>query len=146
MPEKFDVVSLGYELDGRIMENGEKRFRLRAPDGRNYIRTEAGPEGVWQNAHHHHGVRETYIVERGWICVAEQSAGGPSVRTYREGEVFTSEPYVDHNVFMPPGAVIHTVQHGEPIGNPDRKGNDWWPAPEAFDQWSKQLDIAVIVP
>jgi hypothetical protein len=139
--EKFDIFDCGYRVDGRRMDNGELQFRLRAPDGAAYIRTEAGVESAWQNAHAHKGIRETYIVERGWLVAAEAHQQHKTVRLYLPGAIFTSEPGVDHNVFLPRGAVIHTVQHGTPVGNPERNGNDWFPSSVGFDLWSKSLGV-----
>ena len=143
MTEKFDVFAFGFVADGRIMDNLERRFRLRAPDGSAYIRTEVNDDqpGGWQNAHHHKGVRETYIVQKGWIVAVEAHLLRTVVHVYWPGNIFTAEPGVDHNVYMPRGAVIHTVQHGTPVGNPEKNGNDWYPATEAFDRSTKALSV-----
>ena len=128
-------------FDSRKMDNGETRMRLKFPNGGGYIRTEAA-EGGWQNAHHHKGLRETFIVEHGWLALAENYHNGVRhVTVYRSGEIFTCGPGVDHNVFLPEGGVIHTIQYGKPIGNPDKKGNDWYAASPDFDIWSKALTI-----
>lgn len=138
MPIKiFDPVQSGQvTVDGRVMENGEKRLRMRLPEGvYNYTYDGRG----WQNAHHHKGVCETYIVERGWIGVIELRDGRRHSFIKRAGEVFTAEPGIDHNVYVPRDAVIHTVQHGTPVGNPLKEGNDWYPSPDDFDSWSKSI-------
>lgn len=126
--------------NGQQMPNGERRFRMTAPDDSAYIRTEAGEQGAWQNAHSHGGVRETYIVQSGWMAFATIGGdGSPHVVIYRAGEVVSSEPAHVHNVYLPAGAVIHTVKHGEAVGNPDKGGADWWPASGAFDAATKSL-------
>ena len=94
-------------------ENGELRFRLLKNDGTAYIRTEAPPEGGWQDSHWHNKVMETYIVQSGWIGYAEMRDGEPELIIYRAGESFTTPPNVIHNVYLPAEAVIHTVKHGE---------------------------------
>jgi hypothetical protein len=132
-------------MDGRLMENGEKRFRFKMPDGTAYIRTEAGEVGAWQNAHHHKGVRETYIVQDGWMAYAECRNDAFYFEVCGEGRVFTSEPGIDHNVFLPAGAVIHTVQHGHAVGNPEKKNNDWFPSSAEFDEWSKSIGIDALI-
>lgn len=98
---------------GCMRTNGELRFRLNSSkDGSSYIRTQtSSASGGWQNEHFHFCLRETYIVERGWIGYAELTAAGPSFRKFTEGQLFTTSPDVVHNVFMPPEAVIHTVKH-----------------------------------
>lgn len=101
------------------MPNGELRFRLMPSDGNGYIRTVAGACGAWQRAHYHHQLRETYIVERGWIALAEWEGRGLTVKRYGPGEIFTTEPNRSHNIYMAAGAIIHTVKHG---GQQDR---DW---------------------
>jgi uncharacterized membrane protein YhaH (DUF805 family) len=99
-----------------LMPNGELRFRLLKSDGTAYIRTESPPKGDWQNSHYHNKVKETYIVQAGWIGYAELFDGKPMFRIYHEGESFTTKPSVIHNVYMPAGAVIHTVKHGGSSG------------------------------
>lgn len=141
MVKQFNIVAAGFVADGRIMDNGERRIRIKAPDGTAYIRTEMDRDGAWQNAHYHRGVFETYIVERGWIVAAEHWKLNQRCAVYVPGGIFTSRQYVEHNILMPRGAVIHTVQHGRPIGNPDKNGNDWYPASADFDAWTKSLTI-----
>ena len=93
-------------------EDGELRFRLVKSDGTEYVRTEAAPDGAWQDAHSHENVQETYIVQTGWIGYAELNDGDIAIRIYREGDVFTAPSSVIHNIYMPKGAVIHTIKHG----------------------------------
>lgn len=97
------------------MDNGEYRFRLRKSDGTVYIRTESG-SGGWQQSHYHENVRETYIVQRGWIAFAERIQGERKISIYRAGQQFTTEPHIIHNLYMPANAVIHTVKHGDAAG------------------------------
>ncbi|CCB67448.1 hypothetical protein [Hyphomicrobium sp. MC1] len=94
------------------MPNNELRFRLKKVDGTAYIRTEASTQGGWQESHYHKEVRETYIVQKGWIAYAEQKGPTPRISIFREGELFTTQPGVVHNVYMPAHSVIHTVKHG----------------------------------
>jgi mannose-6-phosphate isomerase-like protein (cupin superfamily) len=104
------------------MPNGEYRFRLLKNDGTAYIRTEASDRGAWQKSHFHEKVQETYIVQSGWIAFASKVNGKRKLEVFREGEVFTTEPGLIHNVFMPNGSVIHTVKHGS-SSSPDRITN-----------------------
>ncbi|MGN6820677.1 MAG: hypothetical protein ACTHJR_18630 [Sphingomonas sp.] len=101
---------------GRMKRTGELRFRLLKNDGTAYIRTEASDTGGWQKSHWHNRVLETYIVQTGWIGYAELMDGIPVFRIYAAGERFTTSPFVIHNVYMPAKAVIHTVKHGDGIG------------------------------
>jgi mannose-6-phosphate isomerase-like protein (cupin superfamily) len=93
------------------MDNGELRFRLTPTDGNGYIRTVAGTTGAWQNAHSHKSLRETYIVERGWIASAEMKLGSLSITVHELGAIFTTEPNVSHNIYLSKNTVIHTVKH-----------------------------------
>jgi hypothetical protein len=38
--------------------------------------------------------------------------GKPSCEIYKENQIFTSPPFIIHNIYMPKGAVAHTVKHG----------------------------------
>jgi hypothetical protein len=98
-----------------VSKEGEHRFRLLKHDGTAYIRTEAAPEGRWQNAHWHSKVRETYIVQKEHLFYVERRTDGEPTAPvrYEAGEMFTSAAEVIHDVYLPPEAVIHTVKHGE---------------------------------
>ena len=122
----------------QTMDNGEARHRMMHEDGSGYIRTEAGLEGAWQNAHYHKGVRETYIVQTGWMAFATMTPDGDySLVIYQAGGVVSSQPGEHHNVYLPAGAVIHTVKHSDAIGNPEKGGADWYEADSDFDAWTK---------
>jgi hypothetical protein len=142
-----EMKNLGAAIDGRIMDNGEKRFSLKVGN-RGYIWTEppADITPAWQNAHFHAGLRETYIVERGAIVLAygfrlyEQSAPENLVQIFERGKMFTVEPGEQQNVYLFAGSAVHTVQHGLPVPNPAKtSGVDWYEADSAFDAWSKSL-------
>lgn len=132
----------GVKTSASVMENGESRFRMDIGDS-SYILTRASAErGAWQNAHFHQGVIETYIVEKGYmgfvVCDSidvEES----TVRIIPENGIVQSQIGESHNVFLPEGAVIHTVKHGIPIGNPKKNDADWYPASTEFDIWTKEL-------
>ncbi len=94
------------------MPNGELRFRLKKSDGSAYIRTEASDSGAWQKSHFHNNVRETYIVQRGWIAYAAKIEQKRRIEIYRDGELFTTQPGIIHNVYMSSNSAIHTVKHG----------------------------------
>lgn len=125
-----EMQQAGISISGSRMENGEYRFRLmrgQDDDGSGYIMT-IMPENTsgWQKSHYHKGVMETYIVQSGWIGYVEQLPGqDPIVQVCREREIFTSSPDIPHNVYMPAGAVIHTVKHGRAL-----EGKDWHSSPE----------------
>ncbi len=136
----------GVAIDGRIMDNGETRISLKVGQ-RGYIWTEPSTYKApkWQNAHHHKGLRETYIVERGKIALAYVHRMSPAIKyclvqVFEQGQIFTNQPGEDHNVYLFAGAAIHTVQHGEPVPNPKKtSGVDWYEADADFDAWSKSL-------
>lgn len=113
-----------------LMWNGEKRFRLsKTSEGSGYIRTESSTSGSWQNAHYHEQVRETYIVQSGWIVACELLNADYIYNKYNEGDVFTTSPNVVHNIYMSANTVIHTVKHGRmPSGkSTDRIEKDFEP-------------------
>lgn len=102
----------GIRTNHEQMPNGERRFRFTSDDGNDYIRTVAGTRGAWQKAHFHTALRETYIVESGWMALAEEVNGKTVIRVYWPSQVATTKPSVVHNVYLPAAAVIHTVKHG----------------------------------
>lgn len=132
----------GVTFGGELMPNGEFRFRLNASDGSAYIRTVAASDSGWQNAHHHAGSLETYIVQSGWMAFATQHGNERAVRFYFPGQSVSSRPGEDHNVFLSAGAVIHTVKHGVAVGNPDKNGADWYDAEPTFNSWTRSLTVA----
>lgn len=101
----------------RNRHSGELRFRLLSDrDETAYIRTVSKSAGAWRQSHYHSKVRETYIVQSGWIGYAEIRNGAPSYRVYKEGQIFTVRPEIVHNIYMPKDAVIHTIKHGKASG------------------------------
>ena len=102
----------GVRTNHERMPNGEVRFRLTNTDGNDYIRTAAGPKGAWQKAHCHAALRETYVVESGWMAIAEEAEGEVAIAVHWPNDVTTTKPKVVHNVYLPSNAVIHTVKHG----------------------------------
>lgn len=122
----------GIRTNHEQMPNAECRFRLTSSDGNDYIRTAAGNSGAWQKAHFHSALRETYIVESGWMALAEEVDGDVAIRVYWPSEVVTTKPAVVHNVYLPANALIHTVKHGA-TGQ-----GDWHESP-AFTQRTVSL-------
>jgi len=127
-----DLASYGIILNHEKMENGELRFRLMGKDGSGYIRTVAGKQGAWQNSHYHKQIMETYIVQSGWMALAELLNGKLKLHVLRPGEIVTTKPGVVHNIYLPKGAVIHTVKHGKCTAE------DWNPS-EEFDKQTKKI-------
>jgi len=121
-----------------LMDNGELRFRLNSEDGSAYIRTLSGETGAWQNSHFHKAMRETYIAQKGWMAFARLDDSKLSVSIIQAGDAITIEPFVIHNVYLPAGAIIHTVKHGI------SQEKDWF-GDEGFNKMTKDLteeDIA----
>jgi mannose-6-phosphate isomerase-like protein (cupin superfamily) len=112
------------------MASGEYRFRLKKTDGTAYIRTESSHTGGWQESHYHRRVRETYIIQRGWIAYAVMTNNRVDIKLYHEGELFTTQPQSVHSVYMPGNSIIHTVKHGNADG--DDRITD--PTTEALDR------------
>lgn len=132
MKKDMVIESLGISFTKEVMINGELRIRLSSQDGSTYIRTEAGESGAWQNSHYHLELEETYIVQKGWIGVAELIDGVLSIRREKESGLFTIKPMVSHNLYLPANAVIHTVKHGKV------KQGDWHESQE-LDALTKHL-------
>ncbi len=122
----------GVTCHHEVMGNGELRFRLKSEDGSAYVRTESGIDGAWQNSHFHKSVKETYIVQKGWMAFATYVNGELSLVIAQPGDELTTEPFVIHNTYLPAGAVIHTVKHGP------TQENDWF-GDTNFDKATKHL-------
>jgi hypothetical protein len=162
-----DAATLGYKFSGRQMDNGELRFSInnvdtesRKADGSAYILTimPPGQAPAWQNAHYHGGkllakgdkpltagIAELILVKSGFVVSADQDQNGKrTLGLYEPGESFVSQPGVPHNIFQ--AGTTHCIKFGEPVGNFDeqRKGADWWPAPDEFDAWTKSFEMAGI--
>lgn len=99
------------------MDNGELRFRLLRDDGIGCAITEAGSKGFWQESHFHKSVKETYIIQKGWVACAKLQNEKCKIQIFKEDEIFTIEPEVSHNLYLSKGAVIYTIKHGAPQKN-----------------------------
>ncbi len=109
-------------------------------DGSVYSRTSCF-KGVWQDSHYHAGMREIIAVQEGWIAFADLfgAKGLANVRILRKGESVTVQPCMSHSIYMPAGAVIHSLQFGDTVvGNADGQKN-WHVSPE-LDKHIKHLD------
>jgi hypothetical protein len=127
-PAAIDLADeYGIEIHHERMPNGELRFRLHGRDGSGYVRVISGPRGAWQNSHYHRQIRETYIVETGWMVLAERQSEAHDVvlRRLDPGGIVTTEPMRKHNVYLPAETVIHVVKHGSVLGEAD-----WIAAPD----------------
>lgn len=114
----------GITCNHEKMENGELRFRLTSSDGSGYIRTVSTPQSKWQKSHYHKEVKETYIVQKGWMVLASLRNGQVILEKYEKGTSVTTELLVPHNVYLPADSVIHTVKHGE------SQESDWLAYPD----------------
>ena len=119
------------EFNYEQMPNTELRFRLLGPDGGCYVRTEASPEGSWQNSHSHDATFELYVIQAGWIAIAHMGDIGVEINVYRENDHCVIRPHVLHNVYMPARAVLHTVKYGGVKGD--------WIACEELDKLTQHL-------
>lgn len=109
--EKYGITS-----EHSKMPNGELRFRLKKDDGTAYIRTESSLKSGWQNSHYHNRVKETYIVQKGWIGYVELIDEVMCFKTYTKGQIFTTRQGIIHDIYMTRNAVIYTVKHGDSKG------------------------------
>jgi hypothetical protein len=119
------------------MPNGESRFRLMDRGGDGYILTKSSSTGAWQNAHYHEKLTEIYVVAGGWMGYCEINGDAVIVKTLGPGETLSTKPMIPHNVYLPAGAVIHTVKLFSTVEND-------WHAHAELDQKSKQLNEADI--
>jgi len=119
------------KVTAKEMPNGEVRTRLaHSSSGLSCGITSTfehhGASG-WQNSHRHtSGIREIYVVQEGWIVIAE--LGEDEIVRYRRygvGEVFTISTPDAHNVYVAADTVFACVKHGSKEGR-----KDWEPAPE----------------
>lgn len=137
----------GVRCHHQQMPNGEIRFRLIGPDGSSYIRTVAGPVGGWQNSHYHERLRETYIVEEGWIVIAKlnRETNDLILNRYAAGSIVTTQRNIAHNVYLPAKTVIHTVKHGaDKLASPDWTASpdlDFLTKPIGEDVLNRLLDV-----
>lgn len=132
-PIGAEEAALNHNIHARHsrLDTGELRFRLMCGrDGNGYVRTEAAASG-WQRSHFHKRTLETYIVERGWMMLAvapSRASGKPHLQYLGPRSLVTTSLHKVHNVYLPKGAVVHTVKHGGRIAE-----DDWHAAP-AFDE------------
>jgi len=107
------VAEFGIELLHERMENGELRFHLFGKEGNGYVRTEAAPNGAWQNSHFHTEFRELYLVEFGWMALAVPGQDRePAITIYRPGETCFTPVGQVHNVYLSSNSIIHTIKYG----------------------------------
>ena len=132
--EAHEARAMGVWTHHSETPNGERRFRLRHDDGTAYSRTEATANGGWQNSHSHRSVRETYIVQRGRMALAELIDGALRMRLFGPNEICTTEPNIPHNVYLYGNTVIHSVKHGDGASE-----TDWYPNP-ILDQKTLHLN------
>jgi hypothetical protein len=115
------------------MPNGEERRRLVTPYGSRMIETKAphwdplADVFPWQDAHLHKGLTEHYIINTGWVDFLFLEGDQSAWQILSAGQHIVFPPLVPHVVLMGPDAVMVTVTQGNPVGNPDRNNEDWWP-------------------
>jgi hypothetical protein len=129
----------GVSTEHNEMPSGERRFRLKHDDGTAYSRTEATASGGWQNSHYHRTVRETYIVQRGKMALAELVEGTLRLCVFGPNEICTTKPNVAHNVYLYGNSVIHSLKHGDAGHHAD------WHASPRLDAKTVHLDEAAIM-
>ena len=132
------AASYGITTKHEKMPNGEVRFRLTTPKGNDYIRTVAGTTGAWQKAHSHQVLQETYIIESGWMALAESLPDGLKIAVYWPNQIVTTRHTVPHNVYLPAHAVIHTVKHGS------SSPGDWKEEPQLTADTSRLSEQVIL--
>ncbi len=137
------VMELPGEVDLKLRKGGEITFRVRKA-GVKFSLTVQSPDAApaWQNAHHHRGLEERYIVISGSIMIAFNEGGRYYTAELYGGEEHSIMPAMDHNVLVLPGAAFLVETYGgSAVPNPDKTGNDWWPASREFVDWVKTLSV-----
>lgn len=128
--KKLGIVSSHYMLNG-----GEKRFRqICLRDNSAYIRAEGKDIGYWQKSHYHKWAKEFFVIQKGAVLVAQYINNEVKIKKYSEGQVFTTEPNVPHNIYMYPHTVSHTIKFG--------KSDEYdWESFELLDEKIKEMNI-----
>ncbi len=130
------------------MDNGEVRTRVKYKNGFSISGTESsywspGDNGYpWQDSHFHVGLIEVYTQIEGWSVYIFQDPISNVIESRilkNSGDTIVFRPGVPHSVLLGPGAIISTQLFGEPVGNPDRKNNDWWPVSDEYTESAKTL-------
>jgi hypothetical protein len=149
--EREDLKGVSLSATYKPMPSGEERWRLRpqVPDlqmfAMHYTKEPLVPK--WQEAHWHGGLLEHYWVLSGKIGYVMRVSEFQKTPYFTHGVIdassgpFSFLPGDVHNIFPGPDAEFVTIQQyrGTTLPNPDRKGEDWWPADEAFNtsvNWS----------
>lgn len=137
------------EESGQIVKITAKRmpvtneFRLRRVYQNGLIVTDtkasfydAEKQLLWQKAHSHHAKCEIYEVRRvgSWVFFVWIEDGEMRNRLLTDpDDVVIFNAGIEHLVL--PGSRAHFRTYinpaesvRKPVGNPDRKGNDWWPS------------------
>ena len=110
----------GITFQHEKMQSGELRFRLVSEDGSSYTRTVNPNHGVWQNSHYHQSIKETYIVQKGWVAVASLIDDVLSLEIANTGDTFAVQPLIIHNLYLSADSIIHTIKQGISASN------DWF--------------------
>jgi fructose-1,6-bisphosphatase/inositol monophosphatase family enzyme len=125
---------IGISRRDELMDTGEYRFRLTLNDGSGYICCLAPPSGLWQNAHYHKKLSETFAVQKGKALFVHLLDNEYHCQLIRAGEAITINPLTHHNVYMYPDTITHTIKYG------DCMDGDWYPCRNT-DAWCKKLDV-----
>jgi len=143
-----DVLPDGVVYTKKQMANGETRIRFKMPDGSSISLTKMGlyvPEAgnmPWQDAHYHKGLAEVYTQITGWSLHAWLLFDDKTLLwgiMDKPGQTRTFFPLTQHVMLLGPGASVSTQTFGDPVGNPERKNNDWWPVRESRKKLFEKL-------
>jgi hypothetical protein len=142
--EREDLGGINLSATFKQMSSFERRWRLRPL--RFDLETFAMhltkvPVSKWQEAHWHGGLLEHYWVISGKVGYVMQVSEFQDTPHFEYGVMdaadgpFSFLPGDVHNILPGLGAEFVTIQQyrGTILPNPDRKGEDWWPADEAFN-------------
>lgn len=118
-----ELESFGMSTNHEIMENDELRFRLVSTDGSSCGRSVSGAKGFWQNSHYHNKTKELYVVQKGWMAIAEYIDMQVKIKICYPYDIVISEPGIVHNVYLAPNTITYVVKFGDCVQN-DKFQND----------------------
>ncbi len=118
------------------------QFRYKLPTGGKLALCVAPQYGkADKEGHFHKGLVEVYTVHLGWLEIIFQDASGGEiehtvVEPYGTSCSFVASTGMRHAIIQGPETVfvVQTIANHKPVPNPEKNGNDWYPAEEKFNE------------
>jgi mannose-6-phosphate isomerase-like protein (cupin superfamily) len=126
------------QTEVKIVRGDEVHIRYTI-GGAKFSLTEASLTATLQKAHHHKGLRETYVILSGEVHIIFCEGFRVKNRTLAldTNLTWTFEPEESHVVLPMPGALFLTTTVGTPVPNPERNNNDWWTVDSNFEELAR---------